>query len=317
MKRHCLTYLVFLFSIGNCFSSFLSVADTSGLNKLFSTGFAAIYNFKFHLADSIAEELKEKFPMEEKTYLFIANSYWWKIRSGEDNANTRKQFMTALTSVEVLLDKKKRNELSYEDLFNYIHVYSYMARLELLDENYFNAFSYMNKCNMYLFTSFGKELSYEPFNLTTGLYNFYLVTGKQKYPPLIPFLMLLPSADKEMGIKYLKRCSESSDENLQTEGNYFLMIIYGESDINYPLSADYSEKLCKKYPLNLLYRYYHFSVLLQDEKKDDALVEYNQLYLSSIMNKELSSIQQKYFISLAQKDLEKYYIKHPSKESRN
>ena len=313
MKRFAVLY--FLFSFAKSFGA--TPSDTSEFGKSISLGFENIYNFKFTKADSIAGALKAKYPDEEKVYLLSANSWWWKIRSGEDNSENRKRFMSALRYVESALDKKKKSELSYDNLFSYIHVYSYMARLELLGDNYFKAFSFLNKCSKYLFASFGKENFYEPFNLTTGLYNYNMVAAKKKYPPLIPFLLMIPSADKELGINLLKKCSESSDKIIQTEGRYFLMIIYGEGDINYSLSESYAEKLTSQYPQNLLYSYYFFQILLLDEKKEQAMKQYKHLYQSAIANKELTEPQQKHFLSLAQKDLEVYYKKHPTQKFKN
>lgn len=314
MSRYLIIYFLSVFSFSNCYGTVSGAADTSELGKLISAGFADIYNFKFKQADSLANELKKKYPGDKRIYLLIANSYWWKIHSGDDNAENRKQFIAALNSAGSILALHAKNELPDEDLFYYINIYSYMARLELLDDHYFKAFSFLNKCDQYLFTSFGKEPVYEPFNLTTGLYNYSVVAARKKYPLLIPFLAMLPAADKSAGIKMLVRCSGSSDRLLQTEGDYFLMLIYGEGDIDFPLSEKYAEKLCSQYPDNLLYRYYFFKTLLQDEKKSLAMKQYFFLFQSETQNGQLTPEQKKYFISLAQKDLETYYGKHPSSE---
>ena len=167
MSKRLILYVISVFSVSNSYGFFYSPADTSERGKLFSSGFADVYNFKFKRADSLASELKKKYSNDKRIYLLIANSYWWKIHSGDDTAENRQQFIVALDYAESLLSKNVKNILSNEDLFYYIHIYSYMARLELLDDNYFKAFSFTNKCDQYLFTSFGKENEYEPFNLTT------------------------------------------------------------------------------------------------------------------------------------------------------
>lgn len=305
--------LFFFIASGNAIA--LNPADSLCPEKLIAAGFEYVYDFKFNKADSLAGELKKKYPGDPKTYLLIANTFWYKLRSGDDNVKNRQQFLLALKEARSLLDKKKKSELNYEDLFFYIHVYSYMARLELLSDNYFKAFSFLNRCSEYLFTSFGKESKYEPLKLTTGLYRYYMIAARKKYPPLIPFLMLLPAGDKNEGLRLLAQCCESSIGNIQTEATYFLMIIYGESDINYSFSETYAEKLCRKYPNNLLYRYYFFKVLLLDEKKEPAMNEYKQLYRGSILNPDLSPAQRNYFIALAQKDLEVYYRKYRNKKT--
>ena len=299
-----------------CVANFSPIADSSSMEKLLKQGYEDIYDFKFTKADSLVVALKWKYPNEKKVFLLLANSCWWKLRSGEDNVTNRKQFLSALQSAAALLEKRPKSELSHEELFYYIHVYSFMARLELLDDHYFKAFSLINKCSEYLFTSFGREDAYEPLFLTTGLYNYSIIAAHKKYPPLIPLLLMLPAANKSEGIKFLNRCCVSSDEILCTEGQYFLMIIYGETDINYPLSESYAEKLCNKHPSNLLYRYYFYKVLLQEDKKGLAMEQWRALYLSSTMNNQISDHQRKYFLTLAQKALEKYYLDHPSVGSK-
>lgn len=306
MKRSLLVGLAALF-FGTC----LFAQDTSASAESVARTYSCIYNFKSASADSMVQELKKKYPHEKKVYLLSANACWWKIRSGEDNAANRKQFISDLRAAEAILGKRKKEQLSSEELFQYIHVYSYMARLELLDDRYFKAFSFIDKCSEYLFTSFGRELMYEPLFLTTGLYNYCMEAARKKYPLLIPFLAMLPGTDKEEGLKHLRRCCESTDEILKTEGRYFLMTVYGESDVDHVLSAHYAAQLCAQYPGNLLYRYYLFSILLQDEKKDKAMEEYKLLYQASRSVKELSPLQQEYFLGLAKKDLVEYYKKHP------
>lgn len=310
--KHWFALCVFVLFLGNHLFS----RDTTVVTAAVAQAYSCIYNFRPASADSLVTELKKKYPDEKKVYLLSANANWWKIRSGEDNVTNRKQFLSDLRAAEAILGKKKKEQLSSEDLFQYIHVYSYMARLELLDSRYFRAFSYIDKCSEYLFTSFGRELMYEPLFLTTGLYHYCIAAARKKYPLLIPFLAVLPGTDKEEGLKCLRRCCESTDEILKTEGRYFLMTVYGESDIDYALSAGYASRLCGQYPKNLLYRYYLYSILLQDEKKDKAMEEYKLLYQASRSGKELSPLQQEYFLALAKKDLMEYYRKHP-KEAIN
>lgn len=279
--------------------------------KQINEGYLSVYDFNFRKADSIVSCVLKEAPEDENGFLLAANLYWWKLRTGEDSESMRKQFMAALTVAEGLL-KKKNSPLCDEDLFHCIQVYSFMSRLELLSEHYFSAFSYVNKCNKYLFTSFGKEDRYEPFCLTSGLYHYSVVAAKKKYPPLIPFLIMLPPADKKTGLQLIAKAGNSEDEILRTEGNYFQMVIFGESDVDLDRSAGYAEELTARYPANLLFRYYLFSVLLQSGKKEKAMLEYKRLYAEAWKNTSISVQQQKYFLVQAQKDLEHYYIKHPN-----
>jgi len=278
--------------------------------------FDCIYNFKFKKADSLITLLKKTYPDKIQPYILGTNYYWWKIRSGEDNADVRKKFLQQIYLTKMLLDKKTDSgkELCNEDIFDYIHLYAYSARLALVDDNYFKALSYMDKCLGYLKASFGKENMFESFSLTSGLYNFFIAESKKKYLVLFPFMQLLPDANREKGISYLIKCSESQDTVLCSEGRYFMMLIYNESENLPAISEKYSLLLCMEHPGNLLYQYYLFSVLLRQDKEAEAKKRLDILAETGNRNEELNDTQKNFYLEKAKDDLSKYQKKnHPPK----
>jgi hypothetical protein len=221
-----------------------------------------------------------------------------------------------LDELEKILDKKKNaKQITYEDIFHYINLYSYRARLELFDNNYFKVLSYMNKCNAFIYLSSGKENLFESFNLTSGLYNCFMSSAKRDHPLFAPYFLFAPPCDLETGLKQLNKCSASENFLLQTEANYFLMIFYGEGEVDYGLSSSYAEKLLEEYPGNLLYQYYLFKVKLVEGNLEDAMKNLILLYKKSKSVSGLSEAQQKYFTDLAGKDMSEYYKKHPTEKS--
>lgn len=280
--------------------------------RSFHYGFKSVYNFEFTKADSVFFLLKKDYPEEINTWVLGSNYYWWKIRSGDDNSFNRKKYFTCLDEVEKILNKKKSaKQITQEDIFHYINLYSYRARMELFDNNYLKVFSYMNKCNAFILLSAGKEDTYEPFNLTSGLYNCFMAMAKKNHPFFAPYFLLAPSCDLQTGLKQLNKCSSASDFLLQTEANYFLMILYGEGDVDYVLSASYAEKLLSAYPDNLLYQYYLFKVKLLSGNLESAMKNLILLYQKSKSGNSLTDAQRKYFTDLAGKDMSEYYKKHP------
>ena len=295
-----------------------SFADEEKFTELFNQGFKSVYNFEFEKADSIVSALKKNYPEESRTYALAANCYWWKIRSGDDNPLSRKKYSSSLDELEKLLEKRKSaKQLKQEDVFNYINLYSYRARLELLDNNYMKVFSYMNKCNAFILLSSGSEESYEPFYLTSGLYNCFMSAAKKDHPLFAPYFLFAPECEMEKGVKQLSKCCCSSDFLLQTEANYFLMILYGEGEIDYPLSSSYAEKLCAQYPNNLLYQYYLFKVKLLSGNLESAMKNLILLYQKEKSITGLNEAQRKHFTDLAGKDMSEYYKKHPNEKSDN
>ncbi len=311
MKRAFL----FLFGLLLVNSSFSSETD---FLQLFTGGFKSIYNFEFTKADSVFSELKKKHSGESRTYVLGANDFWWKIRSGDDNAANRKEYSACLDELEKLLDKKKAaKQMKPDDIFQYINLHSYRARLELLDNNYVKVFSHMNKCNPFIALSSGSEDSYEPFNLTSGLYNCFMSIAKKSHPLFAPYFLFAPDCDMEKGLKQLNKCGTSENVLLNTEANYFLMIFYGEGEVDYNLSAFYAEKLSSQYSNNLLYQYYLFKVKLLSGNLESAMKNLILLFQKSKSAEGLNETQRKYFTDMAGKDMQEYYKKHPTEKSEN
>ena len=294
--------------------NFFSKEDSLAFKKAVYEGFNCIYNFQFSKADSIVTKLKASHPNETEVYILASNSFWWKLRSGEDNKTNRKKFSDNLSAAKSILDKKDKTKLSNEDVFNYINIFSYFARLEILDDNYLKALSYMDKCIHHLENSFNKESAYESFKLTSGLYHYVISVAKKKYSFIFPYLLFLPKADKEKGISFLKQCTESKDVLLTTEGNYFLMIIYAEGENDSGLSEKNASTLCEKQTGNLLYQYYYFKVLIQQDKKNEALKQLENLQVKISKNKELTGKQKSFFVDSAKKDFEEYYKRQSSRK---
>ena len=286
--------------------------------QAFHKGFGQIYNFEFVQADSSVSVLEKNYPQESRAHVLGANYYWWKIRSGDDTPFNRKKYSACLDRLQELLDKRKKaKQLTYEDIFHYINLYSYRARLELVDDGYIRALSYMTKCNTFIALSANMEEVYEPFNLTSGLYNCFMAMAKKNHPLLAPYFLFVPDCDKEKGLKQLAVCSSCSDFLLQTEANYFLMVLYGENDIDYELSASYAEKLSLQYPDNLLYLYYLFKVKLLSGNMESAMKNLILLYQKSKTIPGLNDVQRKYFTDMAGKDMQEDYKKHPTNKSED
>jgi len=268
-------------------------------------GFSAIYDFQFLKADSIIKSLKKDYPEMAITYILAANYYWWLIISGEDNKSVRVNYLTNLELALQKINKAKPNLLSDDDIYTLISIYAYKARLDAMNKNYIKAFKDINDCISVLKFSFGREIAYEPYNLTTGLYNYLIGQIKKKYPFLLVYTVFLPYSNKIKGLAMLQKIKKSSDEILFAESNYFLMKIYLEEEDNTAEAENYCITLTNSYNSNLLYRYYYFKTLLLTGKKDESQKQLEILVQESNSNNELTLLQKKHFVDLARKDLEK------------
>ncbi len=286
-----------------------SLLQSSGVlansaNDIFYSGFNYLYHFQFAKADSVAKQLKKQFPTDPLSYIFSANCNWWKIISGESDEMYKKNFYDELNYSLQYLKIKDDNHLTYDDIFNYINVYSYYARIDLMEGNYFKALKQIDNFIDYQKKSFGKEALYPPFNLTSGLYNYTIPYSIKHYPFLVPSLLFVPGGDQDLGLKQLTLAALSTDILVKTEAHYFLMKIYTDMAENYSLASAHAEYLINAYSDNLLYRYYYFELLVKQKKYPQAEQQMNMIKQYS-NNKELSANQKNYFTNLVVSEWEK------------
>lgn len=288
-----------------------SAASDITFKKDIYNGFEAIYNFQFQRADSIVRKVKIDNKDNAGGYLLAANYYWWLIISGENTETNRKLYQENLALALSKVGLAKTKQFTNEDLYCIISVYAYRSRLEAMNKNYIKALSNVNNCISTMKKTFGKESEFEPFNLTTGIYNFSIQQVRSKHPYLFPYTVFLPAGDKKRGIEMLNKIAFSNDNLLSTEANYFLMKIYLEEDVNYKESLKYGWKLVADYKPNLLYRYYYFKSLLLSGKMELALEQIRILTSESKANQELSKEQKLHFLNLVKKDLADFKVKTP------
>lgn len=291
-----LTGILFLFA------SFKSEPAETKLKSDIYIGFIAIYNFQFQKADSIIAVVKRENPNNAGSYLMTANYYWWKIISGDDTKENRSDYLKSLEKAKSIVGKRK-STLSDDDNYCLISIYAYKARFEAMNKNYIQALSSINNCVASIKQSFNKEDRYEPFYLTTGLYNYMIAQVNHKHPILYPYTVFLPDGDKKKGLSMLQKTASSTDPLLSTEAMYFLMKINLEEENNYTNAVNYGMKLANGFPANLLYRFYYLKALLAAGNKEEALRQYKIISTFSSSNDELDTHQRVYFVGLSRQCL--------------
>lgn len=252
--------------------------DTSGTyQKLISKGFTFIYHNEFRRSDSTVNSLLEKYPQNPTSHFYYVNYYWWRILTGDDAKEVRRKFMTGIILEKKILDEKQKSSLNNEDIFNFMNVYAYQARMDLYNNDYIRAVSHIDKCLEYLILSFQYENKYEAFYLTSGLYNYFISRARSHYPYLYPYLIFLPKSNLEKGFQYLIKCTMLHNIVLKTEANYFLMKIYSEEEKEYQKAKPYAEWLTKTYPKNVLYNYLYLNILINLNEKTAAEKQFQKL----------------------------------------
>jgi hypothetical protein len=285
----------------------LTVSSNSGATTdakpLVYKAFQYIYNFEFQKADSVRTIVNKTFPGVPYTHLLNANYFWWRIISGEDAPENITNYNNVVSSAVAAVKGNKKATFSNEEVFVFINLYAFRVRLDLLHYKIISAITKLDECIKYFKLSFGNEAKFAPFSLTSGLYNYFVAYATDTYPITVPYFMFYPKGDIVKGLAQLSAASISPDIILNTEGNYFLMKIYFEQRKNFIIAKAYSKNLVAKYPKNLLYQYFYFSILNKGGEKSSAHAQLKVLMNQAYANKQISQKQRNYFINMAEKEI--------------
>ena len=266
-----------------------------------------IYNFQFQKADSLIKLEKSK---DNNWFLLMkCNYYWWMILTGEESKENIANFDFYINSIINNLGKNNIKSLLNEDLYIVANAYAFKTRLALYKTNYIAAAGYLNNCIRYIESSLGKESVFEPFHLTSGLYNYFVDFAAKRYIFLRPYLATLPKGSTTKGFTFLYKLAVSKDWVLNNEANYFLCKLFQETEKNYTQAEKYAEVMVKRYPDNIAYAYNYFDVLLNSDKIDDARKELVRLNVLSKTLAGLTPKQRNFYINKAQNDLKEFYKK--------
>ena len=239
-----ITSLFILFFAINCF------AQNNFRDSLITTGINQIYSIKFLKAEKTFNLLNENFPKDPAGDFFLAMIDWWRILLNTTVEKYDDEFIDKLnfeiSKCDSILDKDPDN---VNALFFKGGTIGFRGRLRALRYSWLKAADDGRKALPIV----EKVLTLEPNNndaiFGMGIYNYYASILPDKYPILKPFMIFMPSTDKEKGIRQVKRTAEKG-KYAKYEANYFLMLIYF-SDENKPFIANnYAKILTKAFPDN-------------------------------------------------------------------
>ena len=262
------------------------------ISSYLDKGFSAIYHYEFVKAESIIKDFKYYHFNNPWPYLLATNYYWWRYISGEENQSILNQFNNNLKATETRLNTKDFKENN--NLFCLIMVYMYKARVKLLYREYIATLNAVKKNINVVEKSFGRESQYEPFFMTTGLYNC-LITAADKFVVMAPFKVFFPEGNKSKGFQYLGKTAVSKNICLFTESNYFLMKIWTEVESRTDMAQKYAETLVAKYPENLLFRFHLWSISKKNKQTALAAQQVDGIRKQVSGSKQLNDAQRKYW----------------------
>lgn len=263
-----------------------------------------ILSFNYKSADSIIKSLELEY---ENDYLFtqLKTTYlWWMIISGLDNQEMRDSYYVEAEST--VQNIKQYNgptrNCMWGPLFNSFVSHGYRTRLLSMDNNYFSVINYASKTVKTIDKTLGNEQQCDCYKLTSGLYNYFAQTFRDKSIMYYAALVFFPESNEQKGIRFLKDAASSSNSLISAEASYFLARIFDEKEETYKEALFYYDILSSRYPNNLIYNYYELKTLIKANSSSDTLnKKFQKLQLSLESNDQLTKDQVIYFDQLFQK----------------
>lgn len=293
IKKTCALVLVFF--VLSIPGKEREVYDIGDLRPKVEQGMQALYAYRLQEAEMLSSALVKAYPHQPAVRLLRANYYWNLLIGGFNTQTNREQVFRELKAAEEGLKTETRRRRSNEDLFADISIKMMKARIHGLQGSQFRAFSELNSAVNEVKHSFGREMAFPYFKLSTGLYLFYRSYARERYPFTAPYLMLLPSGNREKGIQMLEEGFISKDDYLSCESGYFLVKIMIEIK-NYASAFDKANFLLDKYPNNLIFAYLALSMALKTGQHKLAQQIYRKVLLTSPTEAAYLTGQKEYFM---------------------
>lgn len=270
--------------------------------------FEAMYRYNLPAAE---QKLKKLYATStDPTWIDLAhvNLLWWWLISGDDSRDYDHLMTVVLNRVINRFKLRPIDSLTSEDVFTMIHCYAYLTRVDIYLERYFKGIVNLRHTLDFLKIALNHADSYDKYMMVSGLYNYFAAATMTKYPVFIPFFALAPKSDKKLGYQFLSRCAMMDNILIKNESLYYLM------KINYQLEEDYhdamriADELISRYPNNLIYHFHRFMILIEADRRPQALVQYSKLMEVSIKAPGLNALQRNHLVDTAKKRLLKEKI---------
>jgi len=232
-------------------------------------GISYIYNMDFVNAQNIYGYLIANYPNHPACDIFNAMIIYWKNYPLIPDKPASKEFERILkNAINKVEDRYKIDSENPENIICGIGSYGLLL-LYLNDNGFTNqVINYSLSCFKYVNRSFKYLNKYVDFNFVVGLYNYYIEAYPEKHPIYKPIKLILPSGNKETGLKQLTIAAKNAIF-IKAEAYNFLSFIYLNFESNYKEALECTKELYLLYPENdvFLFNYIKMLLITKDYKK--------------------------------------------------
>lgn len=252
-------------------------------------------NYQFRSAENLIAINEIKLKNEPSFHLAVINYYWWRLVSSEYNPLYSEMIEYRIKLLEKLTEDNNKAK-DPEFLFSLISAYAFSARVDLHRNAWFSAMNKLSKYHSTIRQSFGMEATYQPFQLTSGLYHYFMAHARDNMPVIRLLSSRMVERDKSTGKQYLREAACGADQKIRNEAIYFLMKIAFEIE-NQPSEALANGiKLINESPDNLLFHHYLISIYVKLGNIKEASAQLHKLEKSAKQNGQISNPEKLYFL---------------------
>jgi tetratricopeptide (TPR) repeat protein len=294
---------------------FLSFNLPSGAQMTVSTEpqaviavFEAMYRYDFIDAEKKLRELNATNIPQDQIDLAHVNLLWWWLISGDESRDYENLMAAILNRVINRIDTKPSSQMTDQEVFTLVHSFAYLTRVDIFREKYLKGIVNLRHTLKFLEISLRDAERYDKFLMISGLYNFFAAAAQKEYPLFTPFFALGPSFNRDKGFSELLRCSRMDNLLIRNESLYYLMKIDYQLEKKYDDALRLADELIMKYPFNLIYHFHRFMILIEADRKPEALEQYSKMMVVALNAPGLNPLQKAHLIDIAKKRLRKEKI---------
>jgi len=270
--------------------------------------FEAMYRYDLPEAERKLKKLNATNIDQNWIDLAHVNLLWWWLISGDDSRDYDNQMTVVLNRVINRFKNRPIDKMTNEEVFTMIHSYAYLTRVDIYQERYFVGIVNLRHTLDFLEIALNKVYQYDKFMMVSGLYNYFAAVTLIKYPVFTPFFTFAPASDRNLGFQLLNRCSQMDNILIKNESLYYLMKINYQLEENFDRALPIADQLIRQYPNNLIYHFHRFMILIEANRRPQALAQYTKLMEVSIKAPGLNSLQRNHLVDIAKKRLLKEKI---------
>lgn len=251
-------------------TAYTSILDDPRVRRLGKEGLDHLYNMEREEAEVAFDAIEAMYPDHPVGPFLRGLNIWWDIMVDLPAETHDRAFFREMDSAVRRANRMlKRNRKDFDAMFFKGAALGFSGRLKSNRGMWFKASLDGKNALDYVMAIAEKADENADYGFGKAIYDYFSVVIPQQYPIVRPFMLFMPSGDKERGLRNLQR---TVDEGyfIRTEAAYFLLQIYYTYEKDFNKSGEYVQWLRREHPKNSFFHLYEGRVYFRWGRWADA-----------------------------------------------